>query len=64
MKVLVDRSFERDVKKLPQAVQVKIKSTIELIVQSTSLSSLQITKMEGAKNAYRIRVGNYRIGFT
>jgi mRNA interferase RelE/StbE len=63
MKVLVDRSFERDIKKLPQPIQVKIKFAIEVIIQATNLSILQATKMEGAKNAYRIRVGDYRIGF-
>ena len=63
MKVLVDRSFERDVKHLPQPLQAKIKSTIEAILQASSLATLQATKMEGARNAYRIRIGDYRIGF-
>ena len=63
MNVLVDRSFERDVKHLPQPLQAKIKSTIEAILQASSLATLQATKMEGARNAYRIRIGDYRIGF-
>ena len=63
MKILIDRSFERDVKKLPQSLQAKIKSTIEIIVQASNLSTLQAIKMERAKNAYRIRIGDYRIGF-
>ncbi len=63
MKILIDRSFERDVRKLPPSVQVKIKSTIEDILKASNLSSLQVTKMEGAKNAFRTRVGDYRIGF-
>lgn len=62
MKVLIDRSFERDVKKLPPAVQAKIKLAIEDILEASSLSTLKATKMEGAKNAFRIRVGDYRIG--
>ena len=62
MKVLIDRSFERDVKKLPPAVQAKIKLAIEDILAS-NLSILKATKMEGSKNAFRIRVGDYRIGF-
>ena len=63
MKILIDRSFERDVKKLPILIQLKVKSTIELIVAASRLEELGVTKMEGAKNAYRIRIGDYRIGF-
>ena len=63
MKILIDRSFERDVKKLPITIQLKVKSTIELIVAASRLEELAATKMEGAKSAYRIRIGDYRIGF-
>ena len=56
MKILIDRSFERDVKKLPILIQLKVKSTIELIVAASHLEELGVTKMEGAKNAYRIRI--------
>ena len=63
MKILIDSSFERDVKKLPIAIQLRIKSTLELLITASSLQELDVTKMEGAKNAYRIRVGDYRIGF-
>ena len=63
MKVLIDRSFDRDVKKLPPSVQAKIKLAIEDILEASNLSTLKATKMEGAKNAFRIRVGDYRIGF-
>ncbi len=63
MKILTDRSFERDAKKLLQSVQLKVKLAIDSILQASNLSSLQVTKMEGAKNAYRLRVGYYRIGF-
>ena len=63
MKILIDRSFERDVKKLPILIQLKVKSTIELIVAASRLAELGVTKMEGDKNSYRIRIGDYRIGF-
>ena len=63
MKILIDRSFERDAKKLPQSVQLKVKLAIDSILKASNLSSLQVSKMEGAKNAYRVRVGDYRIGF-
>jgi mRNA interferase RelE/StbE len=61
MIVLVDKSFERDAKRLPMDVQVRVKASIEKL-RNSSLQELNLTKMEGAKNAFRLRVGDYRIG--
>ncbi|MFN6087580.1 MAG: type II toxin-antitoxin system RelE family toxin [Cyclobacteriaceae bacterium] len=61
MIVLVDKSFERDAKRLPKDVQVRVKASIEKL-RNSSLQELNLTKMEGAKNAFRLRVGDYRIG--
>ncbi|MFN7259083.1 MAG: type II toxin-antitoxin system RelE family toxin [Cyclobacteriaceae bacterium] len=61
MIVLVDRSFERDAKRLPKDAQVRVKASIEKL-RNSSLQELNLTKMEGAKNAFRLRVGDYRIG--
>lgn len=63
MKIAIDRSFERDVKKLPKQAQLQIKEIIEQVQSSALLSDFGPTKMEGVKNAFRIRSGNYRIGF-
>jgi mRNA interferase RelE/StbE len=63
MKILVDRSFERDVKKLPIQIQKQVSEIIKTISTASTLQQINPTKMEGAKNAYRVRFGNYRIGF-
>ncbi len=61
MIILVDKSFERDAKRLPKDAQVRVKASIEKL-RNSSLQELNLTKMEGAKNAFRLRVGDYRIG--
>jgi len=63
MKILVDKSFERDVKRLPVQVQRQLKEIIQKLSMVSSLQEISLSKMEGAKNAYRIRLGNYRVGF-
>lgn len=61
MKILVDKSFVRDSKKLPPQAQKQLKEIITKFSSSASLREINATKMEGAKNAYRIRFGNYRM---
>lgn len=63
MKIQVDKSFERDAKKLPLPVQKQLKGIVQQLSNSSSLKEINLSKMEGAKNAYRIRFGNYRVGF-
>ena len=63
MKILVDKSFERDVKRLSVQVQQQVKEITQKLSAASSLSETNSSKMEGAKNAYRIRFGNYRVGF-
>ena len=58
-----DRSFERDIKNLPKQIKSQVKDVILKVRGSTLLSDFNPTKMEDAKNAFRIRCGNYRIGF-
>ncbi len=63
MKIQVDKSFERDAKKLPLPVQKQLKGIVQQLSNSSSLKEINLSKMEGTKNAYRIRFGNYRVGF-
>ena len=65
MKILFEKKFLKDIeavndKHLKQLVE-KIISEIEKAEQLRLLYSLK--KMKGHKSAYRIRIGNYRIGF-
>lgn len=62
MKILVDKSFERDAKHLPIQAQNLLKEIIQKLTTATSLQEVNASKMEDAKNAFRIRFGNYRLG--
>ena len=64
MIVEVRSSFQKDAKKLPSQIQVQLYNVIENIHNTSSLSEiLNCKKLKGFRNAYRIRMGNYRIGF-
>lgn len=65
MKVLIDRSFEKDTDKLTdQKLLHSIADCIEGIQAAVRLSDISnCKKLKGSKNAYRIRIGDYRIGF-
>ncbi len=64
MKTAIRRSFEKDTIKLSIHIRQKIADLIEDIHQATDLSDINnCKKLTGYKNAYRIRLGDYRIGF-
>lgn len=64
MKLLFEKKFLKEVSNIKEA---KLQATIEEIIneseraQNTSQIK-NIKKLKGFKNAYRIRVGEYRIG--
>ncbi len=62
MKIQIDRSFERDAKRIPIQAQNQVKEIIEKLIVASSLQEVDAIKLEGFKNAFRIRFGNYRIG--
>jgi mRNA interferase RelE/StbE len=57
--------FNDDLDSISQlSVKIAIKKVIESIEASESIRQIQnVKKLVGYKNAYRVRVGNYRIGF-
>jgi mRNA interferase RelE/StbE len=64
MKTVIKGSFVRDAKKLSAEVQLEIRDILLELERINSLSQIKnLKKMTGYKNAYRIRLGNYRIGF-
>jgi len=64
MKIVIKGSFVRDAKKLSAEVQLEIRDILLELERINSLSQIKnLKKMTGYKNAYRIRLGNYRIGF-
>jgi mRNA interferase RelE/StbE len=65
MNLEIRSSFEKDIKKIKdKALKQRIKKAILKIQDAKKLGDIgDITKMGGAENAYRLRIGDYRIGF-
>lgn len=64
MKILADRSFERDVKRLPGQAQQRLKGLLQEIAVATTLQDVNATKMEGAKKTHTAFVlATFVLGF-
>ncbi len=64
MIVEIRKSFQKDALKLPAPAQVQLGKVIDNLSRVKKLSELSsCKKLTGFKNAYRIRIGEYRIGF-
>jgi mRNA interferase RelE/StbE len=64
MKIEIRSSFTKDADKLPANIQRHIASIIAEIQSARQINQLSnCKKLKGYKTAYRIRVGEYRIGF-
>lgn len=66
MKVRVDKSFEKDVKKIKdEKLFTRIADTIEQVQTAISTDEIKnIKKLKGSNSYYRIRIGSYRIGIS
>lgn len=64
MKVLFDKSFLQDIQKINDGkLKSRINNIIQLLEEAESLTSIpHLIKMKGHASAYRLRVGEYRIG--
>jgi mRNA interferase RelE/StbE len=64
MKIEIRRSFTKDADKLPAPFQRQLAIIINEIAKANQPSQLDnCKKLTGFKTAYRIRMGQYRIGF-
>lgn len=65
MKISYDESFEKSIKKLKDAkIKAKLITLIELFEEANSLQEIpHIKKMQGFQTFYRVRIGDYRLGF-
>ena len=64
MKVGVRNSFVKDADKLPTLIRQQLAAIIEYLEITTSIREIpNCKKLKGHKAAYRIRLGQYRIGF-
>ena len=65
MIVRIDKSFQKDIDKIKD---VKVKHSLLGLIQSIQASEslsdvINLKKLTGYKDLFRIRLGNYRIGF-
>lgn len=65
MKIVYTKSVTKDVKKIKDKKLIsRITLVIKNIKESSNLSQLQsVKKLSGHPLAYRIRIGDYRLGF-
>lgn len=57
-------SFEKDLSKVPAPVRRKVADLVERIEKARSIRAIsQVKKLHGPRPAYRVRIGNYRLGF-
>ena len=65
MKILFEKKFLKDIDAVNEKhVKQHVESIISDIEKAKQLNSLpNLKKMKGHKSAYRIRIGNYRLGF-
>lgn len=63
MKYEYTNAFIKDVKKSSPELQSQIRSLIEEIKRVERLAELpNVKKMKGCSNAFRVRLGEYRVG--
>ncbi len=66
MKVAVDKSFEKDLSNIKdKKLLSKALAIVVEIKEANSFTDIKAAKkLKGENNYYRIRMGNYRIGFS
>ncbi len=66
MNLTITRQFEKDtIRELDKPAQRQLKIILEELQDATSLSETPgVKKLKNFPNAYRLRLGTYRIGFT
>lgn len=60
MKLRLEKSFIRELKKLDRSTQIRILAHLKLLEAG---KKVDVKKLKGFKNIFRLRVGEYRIKF-
>ena len=64
MKISFRGSFSRDLKKIKDRKVLGHVDEVIAEIEAASISEInQVEKLSGATNAYRVRIGGYRLGF-
>jgi mRNA interferase RelE/StbE len=61
--VFIDRKAQKQLDKLPKNIQNKVTIAIDILHEEGLSKKLDIKKLKGLPNSFRIRVGTYRILF-
>lgn len=66
MKVRYEKSFLKDIEKLnDKNVAIKLKTKLIELEEQTDLASIpNIKKLKGYRVYYRLKIGDYRLGFS
>ena len=64
MKILIDKTFDKDTRKITSKKLLNaIADCIENVREANKIGNIKnCKKLKGSKDAYRIRIGVYRIG--
>ncbi|RDB02649.1 type II toxin-antitoxin system RelE family toxin [Runella aurantiaca] len=63
MKYDYENAYLRDAQKLPEALRLLLQEVVLSVREAKTLQNIpNLKKLSGYKNAYRIRIGDYRIG--
>ena len=63
MKVSSTKHFEKHLKKCPSVIQKKFVVVYDQMVAARSIQQIDCEKLKGYKTFYRVRMGNFRLGF-
>jgi mRNA interferase RelE/StbE len=65
MQVFYEKSFLKDIKKInDKNIANKLKKILNKFEEEANLTTfLNVKKLKGFDNFYRIKIGNYRLGF-
>jgi len=57
------KSARKEFERLPARIRTKTAEALNLLSQNPYSELLRIKKLKGAENLYRIRLGDYRVGY-
>ena len=61
--VFIDKKAQKQFEQLPLHIQIKVSTAIDLLEKEGFSKKLDINKLKGLPNHFRVRVGTYRILF-
>ena len=64
MEIILTRNFQKEVRALSSPLKIRVLAILERVAEAETLADIPNVKiMEGAHDYFRIRLGDYRIGF-